>query len=66
MVLMIMVAFNFAQKTKIEAIRLFKEWCMQDNELLEPIQITSIQMVYNEDDAMEYGSRYGMPKQNIA
>ena len=57
---------QFCAKTKEEAICLFNSWCIEDNGLKESIPITAIEVVYNEDDAMEYGSKYGTPKQYIA
>jgi len=48
---------QYCARTKKEAIVLLKQECMRNN-LGNPI-IDSISSVYNEEDALEYGERYG-------
>lgn len=44
------------------AKNLFFNWCKSDEHVLEPYEIVSIEEVYNEDDAKEYGEWYGTKK----
>ena len=44
------------------AKQLFFNWCRSDERVLEPYKIISIEEVYNEDDAKEYGEWYGASK----
>lgn len=52
---------QFCAHSKNEAIELFNDWCRNDNHT-EPVTIESIHPVYDEDDAIEYGTDYGMPE----
>jgi len=51
---------EFCAETKNDAIVLFAEWCIMDNKMQEPGYIESIEVVYNEEDAKEYGKKYGL------
>lgn len=39
---------------------IFREWCINDNGLDKIATINSIEIVYNEYDALEYGKEYKM------
>lgn len=43
------------------AKQLFVNWCISDENLAEPYKIMSIETVYDEDDAKEYGDWYAKP-----
>lgn len=51
---------QFCAKTKNEAIQLFKNWCKTDLKRTD-IEITNIEVVYNDADADEYGNEYLTP-----
>lgn len=53
-------SIEFCAKSKREAIELFREWCINDNGLDKIATINSIEIVYNEYDALEYGKEYKM------
>ena len=57
---------QFRAYSQFEAVQLFNAWCIEDNCLKVPIPIKSIKVVYNEKDAMEYGLKYGSPRQYLA
>lgn len=49
---------EFCAENKKEAISLFNQWCVDDNRMLAPVPIKSIEAIYNDDDAEEYGVKY--------
>lgn len=51
---------SICAKSKREAIELFREWRINDNGLDKIATINSIEIVYNEYDAFEYGKEYKM------
>lgn len=55
---------QFCAQTKDEAITLFKEWCKTDLKN-ENIDITKIEVIYNENDANEYGDEYMTPEHYV-
>ena len=59
-------SIQFCANTKAEAIQLFNDWCIKDNNLQEPAPSKSVEVVYNEEDAMEYGLKYGKSKLHIS
>lgn len=52
---------QFCAKSSLDAIRLFNDWCVTDERMAKPAEINSIDVVFNQDDADEYGSDYGKP-----
>ena len=52
---------QFCAKNIIEAKNLYFDWCRTDMHKDIPWEITNIKVVYNADDAKEYGSEYGTP-----
>ena len=53
---------QFCASTQAEAISLFTSWCQQDEKYTKVPNPTSIEVVYNEDDAAEIGESYGKPE----
>ena len=53
---------QFCAENELEALNLFKEWCITDNKMNAPIEPNFIKVVYNEQDAEEYGSYYGVKR----
>lgn len=53
---------EFCAYTKEEAVCLFNDWCREDENMPRPFPIKSIKVVYNKDDAEEYGTNYGKPE----
>ena len=51
---------EFCAKSQKEAIKLFNNWCIEDCKLIIPVPIESIEVIYDEDDALEYGAEYGL------
>lgn len=51
-------SIEFCAENKKEAISLFNQWCVDDNRMLAPVPIKSIEAIYNDDDAEEYGVKY--------
>lgn len=51
-------SIDFGDENKKEAISLFNQWCVNDNNMLAPVPIKSIEAIYNDDDAEEYGVKY--------
>lgn len=51
-------SIDFCAENKKEAISLFNQWCMDDNKMLVPVPIKSIETIYIDDDAEEYGVKY--------
>ena len=49
---------EFCSETESEAVKLFKQFCMDEFGIILP---ASMAVVYNEEDALEYGDRYGTP-----
>jgi hypothetical protein len=54
-------SIEFCAENKIEAVSLFDQWCVDDNKMPAPVLFKCIEIIYNYDDALEYGSRYGNP-----
>lgn len=52
---------QFCANNGTEAIALFNDWCKTDEHMDKPADITSVNIVFNQDDADEYGSDYGTP-----
>lgn len=50
---------QFCSQTKDEAIKLFTEWQTSNGYLISDY---SVNLVYNEEDACEYGRNYGSKK----
>lgn len=55
-------SIDFCAENKKEAINLFNQWCVDDNTMLAPVPIKSIEIIYDDDDAEEYGNEYGVDK----
>lgn len=55
-------SIQFCAESKSEAYALFQEWCIMDNKMKTPIEPNYIKVVYNEQDAEEYGSYYGVKR----
>lgn len=55
-------SIQFCAESKSEAHALFREWCITDNKMKTPIEPNCITVVYNEQDAEEYGSYYGVKR----
>ena len=53
-------SIEFCAKSKKEAIGLFEKWCIEDNGMTKPKPVNFIEIVYNEEDAIEYGLDYGL------
>lgn len=54
---------QFCASTFNEAEQLFKEWCYQDEKFVPgTVGFYTYEVVYNEDDAKEYGENYGTPE----
>jgi hypothetical protein len=53
-------SIQFCAQSKNEARNLFREWCLIDNNMKAPIEPISVQMVYDEQDALEYGDDYAV------
>lgn len=53
-------SIDFCAENKKEAINLFNQWCVNDNKMPAPVPIKSIEIVYNDDDAEEYGVKYAL------
>ncbi|MDD6072466.1 MAG: hypothetical protein PUC12_16890 [Clostridiales bacterium] len=51
-------SIEFCAQTKNEARKLFNDWCIIDNKMNVPVVPKSIEIVYNEEDALEYGDNY--------
>ena len=51
-------SIDFCAGSRNEAIRLFNQWCVDDNKMPAPVPIKSIETIYNDDDAEEYGDEY--------
>lgn len=52
-------SIDFCAESRNEAIILFNQWCVDDNKMSAPVPIKSIETIYNDNDAEEYGSKYG-------
>lgn len=52
-------SIRFCAPGKEEAIELFNYWCLMDANTKVPYEITSIEPVYDEGDAVIYGEDYG-------
>lgn len=48
---------EFCAKSEQEAIMLFKDWCISD-EQMERVPEFTVEQVYNKYDAAEYGTQY--------
>ncbi len=53
-------SIEFCVKNRKEAVELFREWCINDMGTDNVAAIKSIETVYNEHDAIEYGKEYNM------
>lgn len=53
-------SIEFCAENKKEAISLFNQWCVDDNKMSAPVPIKSIEIIYNDDDAEEYGVKCGI------
>lgn len=53
-------SIDFCAENRKEAINLFNQWCVNDNKMPAPVPIKSIETIYNDDDAEEYGDEYGV------
>ena len=53
---------QFCAETQLEAISLFSDWALSDEKMEKVPKIDNIEVVYNKDDADEYGSNYGTPE----
>ena len=51
---------EFCAHTPEEAIKLYRDWCI-DDEGLQYVPDFKIRQVYNSDDAREYGAEYEAP-----
>jgi len=51
-------SIDFCAENKKEAISLFNKWCVGDNKMSAPVPIKSIETIYNDNDAEEYGDEY--------
>ena len=51
-------SIEFCAESRNEAINLFNQWCVDDNKMSTPVPIKSIETIYNDDDAKEYGDEY--------
>lgn len=51
-------SIEFCAESRNEAINLFNQWCADDNKMLAPVPIKSIETIYNDNDAEEYGDEY--------
>lgn len=58
-------SIDFCAENKKEAISLFNQWCVDDNKMLAPVPIKSIEIIYNDDDAQEYGDEYGAGNRRV-
>ena len=56
-------SIQFCVESKSEAHALFREWCITDNKMKTPIEPNYIKVVYNEQDAEEYGSHYSVNRE---
>ncbi len=54
---------QFCSATIEEASDLFDYWCLMDERVDNPYKIESINPVWNDDDALEYGDQYGTPNE---
>lgn len=54
---------QFCAETQLEAINLFSDWCLSDEKMSNVPKIDSINIVYNQADADEYGDEYGTPEE---
>lgn len=54
---------QFCAQTQSEAISLFTAWCQQDEKFTKVPDPTSIEIVFNQDDADELGTEYGRPEE---
>lgn len=52
-------SIDFCAGSRNEAINLFNQWCVDDNKMSASVPIKSIETIYNDDDAEEYGDEYG-------
>lgn len=51
-------SIDFCAENRKEAINLFNQWCVNDNKMPAPVPIKSIEIIYNDEDAEEYGAKY--------
>lgn len=56
---------QFCAATQLEAITLYQTWCQCDAKFKFIPEPTSIDIVFNQDDADEYGDDYGKPEDYI-
>lgn len=54
---------QFCAETQLEAISLFSNWALVDEHMDKVPEISDIQVVYNKEDADEYGDKYGLPEE---
>lgn len=54
---------QFCAETQLEAIRLFSDWALSDEKMKKVPKIDDIELVYNQNDADEYGDEYGTPEE---
>ena len=52
---------QFCGETQLEAISLFSNWALCDDRMKQYPKITDIRIVFNQQDADEYGDEYGLP-----
>ena len=54
---------QFCAETREEAESLFEYWCTEDEKAEKTYSVSSIEVVYNDEDAKCYGDLYGTPEE---